>query len=437
MTEAKGTKMFCNQCSQTVGGTGCTTTGACGKDATTARMQDNLIYSLKGISAYLYHARGLGYTDGKLDAFVERSLYTTLTNVNFDAKSLIDLGLESGMANIGAMRLLKKAHIETYGEPEPTRVRTGTVAGPGIIVTGHDLKALDELLKQTEGTGVNVYTHSEMLPAHGYPKLKRYPHLVGNLGGAWHDQKDLFQEHSAAVLATSNCALLPRDGYRDRMFTTGVVRLPGVKHIDGHDYSAVIRKAKELPPLPDAPGDHELTTGFSKGVLLAAAPKIKELVEAGKIRRFVLVGGCDSPTKRNQYYADLVRSLPGDAVVLTLACGKFRFNHMDLGTIDGVPRLIDLGQCNDAIVAVEVASALADMFGVEVTELPLTLVLSWMEQKAVSILWSLLALGLKGMYLGPVLPAWANEDVVKVLTEGYGIRLIGDPKADVKAIMGG
>ncbi len=437
MTETKGVKMFCNQCSQAAGGTGCTSNGVCGKSATAAMLQDNLIYSLKGIAAYLYHARELGYTDEKLDGFVERSLYSTLTNVNFDTESLVGLALESGMVNISAMQLLKRAHIETYGEPVPTKVATGTVAGPGIIVTGHDLKALEELLKQTEGTGVNVYTHSEMLPAHGYPGLKRYPHLVGNLGGAWHDQKELFAAHSAAILATSNCALLPKDAYRDRMFTNGVVRLPGVRHIEGYDYSALIAKAKEVAPLPERPGTHELTTGFSKSALLAAAPKIKELVESGKIRRFVLVGGCDSPTRRNQYYADLVRRLPEDTVVLTLACGKFRFNDMDLGSIDGIPRLIDVGQCNDAIVAVEVASALADLFGVKVTELPLTLVLSWMEQKAVSILWSLLALGLKGMYIGPTLPAWANEDIVKVLTEGHGLRLIGDAEGDMKAVLGG
>ena len=429
-------EMFCYQCAQAAGGTACTLRGVCGKLPTVARLQDNLKYALMGISAYAYHARELGKTDPEIDEFITRALYTVLTNVNFDAESLVDLAIEAGRINLKVMKLLKEAHIEAYGEPVPTEVPTGTFKGKAIIVTGHGLRALEELLKQTEGTGVNVYTHSEMLPAHGYPGLKKYPHLVGNLGKAWYDQRALFAKYPAAILATSNCALIPRDEYRDRMFTTGTVRLPGVRHIDGYDFSPVIEKALSLPELSEEPGEVTLTTGFSKSAVLELAPKIKELVEAGRIKRFLLVGGCDSPTKRNQYYRELVESLPEETVVLTLACGKFRINDLDLGDIEGVPRLIDLGQCNDAIVAVEIAQALAGLFGVEVTELPLTLVLMWMEQKAVAILWSLLALGFRGIYLGPILPPWANEEIVRVLTEKYDVRLIGDPRTDLPAILG-
>lgn len=428
--------MFCYQCSQAAGGTGCTVSGVCGKAPTVARLQDNLKYALMGISAYAYHARELGHSDPEVDKFLERALYTVLTNVNFDAESLVALAIEAGKVNLRVMRLLKEAHIQAYGEPVPTQVPTGTVKGKGILVTGHGLKALEELLKQTQGTGINIYTHSEMLPAHGYPGLKKYPHLVGNLGKAWYDQKKLFAEYPVAILATSNCALIPREEYRDRMFTTGPVRLPGVRHIEGHDFGPVIEKALSLPDLEERPEEVNLTTGFSKSAILSLAGKIKELVEAGRIRRFLLVGGCDSPTKKNEYYRELVKNLPGDTVVLTLACGKFRFNDLELGDIEGVPRLIDLGQCNDAIVAVEVASALTELFGVGLNELPLTLVLMWMEQKAVAILWSLLALGIKGIYIGPVLPAWVNDDILKVLTETYDVRLIGDPKEDLVAILG-
>jgi len=429
-------EMFCYQCAQAAGGTACTQTGTCGKLPTVARLQDNLKYALMGISAYAYHARELGKTDPEIDEFIAYALYTVLTNVNFDAESLVDLAIEAGRINLRVMELLKEAHIEAYGEPIPTQVPTGTVKGKAIIVTGHGLRALEELLEQTEGTGINVYTHSEMLPAHGYPGLKKYPHLVGNLGKAWYDQRILFAKYPAAILATSNCALIPREEYRDRMFTTGTVRLPGVRHIEGYDFSPVIEKALSLPELPEEPGVVTLTTGFSKAAVLKLAPKIKELVEAGKIKRFLLVGGCDSPTKRNLYYRNLVESLPEETVVFTLACGKFRINDLDLGDIQGVPRLIDLGQCNDAIVAVEIAQALAELFGMEPTELPLTLVLMWMEQKAVAILWSLLALGFRGIYIGPILPPWADEEIVQVLTEKYGVRLIGDPRTDLRAVLG-
>ena len=436
MNEKEELKMFCYQCSQTVRGTGCTIKGVCGKEPTVARLQDNLIFAVKGMSAYLYHARELGYTDMEIDAFLERAFYATFTNVNFNAENLVEMALEAGKMNLKTMKLLKEAHINTYGEPEPQKVQTGTVKGSGILVTGHGLKALAELLKQTEGTGVNVYTHSEMLPAHGYPELKKYKHLVGNLGKAWFDQKKLFTEFPGAILATSNCALIPKEEYRDRMFATGPVSLPGVKYINGYDFTEVIEKAKALPELEEKPGDVVLTTGFSKSIVLSLADKIKKLVENGKIRHFFLVGGCDAPLKKDEYYREFVKLLPKDTIVLTLACGKFRINDLDLGDIEGIPRLIDLGQCNDSIVAVDIAAALADLFGVGVNELPLSIILMWMEQKAVAILWTLLSLNIKGMYLGPILPAWINDDILKVLQENYDIKLIGEPAEDIKNILG-
>ncbi|VVB62661.1 Hydroxylamine reductase [uncultured archaeon] len=429
-------EMFCYQCSQTAQGTGCTLKGVCGKEATVARLQDNLLFAIKGISAYLYHARELGYTDPEVDAFIERGFFSTLTNVNFDPQSFLNLAVEAGEMNIKTMQLLKKAHIETFGEPVPTKVKTGTVKGHGILVTGHDLHALDKLLQQVEGTDVFVYTHSEMLPAHGYPGLKKYKNLAGNLGKAWFDQRQLFAKYPVAILGTTNCFLIPRDEYRDRMFTTGPVRLPSVPNIEGYDYSAVIAKARSLPELKDEPGDYELTTGFSTSVILSLKDKIKQLVQEGKIKRFFLVGGCDAPVRKSDYYREFVQKLPKDTVVLTLACGKYRFNDLDLGDIEGIPRLIDLGQCNDAIVALELAQALAGLFDVGVNDLPLTLVVSWMEQKAVAILWSLLALGIKGIYLGPIVPGWVNDDILKVLVEKYNVKLIGNPDEDIKAMMG-
>lgn len=427
--------MFCYQCSQAMNGEACLVSGVCGKEPTVARLQDNLVYILKGISAYYYHAKELGYADEEIAAYLARGLYATLTNVNFDAEDFVKLAIEAGMMNFRVMQLLKRAHIETYGEPTPVEVETGTREGHMIIVTGHNLKVLEELLKQVEGTDVYVYTHSEMLPAHGYPGLRKYKNLAGNLGGSWFDQREIFDKYPAAILGTSNCVLTPKESYRDRMFTTSIAKLPGVKHIDGYDYSEVISKAKSLPKLPSQPGHFKLTTGYSTSVIKSLAGRIKELVEAGKIRHFLVVGGCDTPTKRGLYYREFVQKLPKDTIVITLACGKFRINDLQLGDIEGIPRLIDVGQCNDTIVAIEIAMALADTFGVKVNELPLSLVLTWMEQKAVAILWTLLALGLKGIYIGPVLPAWINSDILNVLVTNYNLKLISSPDEDIKHIL--
>ena len=428
--------MFCNQCSQAAHNEACTTIGVCGKRPTLARLQDNLSYTIKGVAAYSYHLRELGLVNDEIDTFLTKAVYSTLTNVNFSSEDFIALALEAGRVNAVAMRLLKDEHIAAYGEPEPTKVQTGTVAGRGIVVTGHSLKALEELLKAIEGTDINIYTHSEMLPAHAYPGLKKYKHLVGNLGKAWFDQKQLFSGYEIAILGTSNCVLPPLEKYQGRIFTIGSARLPGVRHIEGYNFAPLIEVAKSLPELPEMASEVELTTGFSASTVLGLKDKIKRLVDEGKIRHFFLVGGCDSPFPTMDYYRQFVESLGNDTIVMTLACGKFRFNDLDLGDIEGVPRLLDLGQCNDAIVAVDIAGALAETFGVGLNELPLTIVLSWMEQKAVSILWSLLALGVKGIYLGPVAPAWVNDDIMAVLTKEFDIRLISEPKRDIDEALG-
>ena len=427
--------MFCYQCSQAPNGEACTVTGVCGKGPTLDRLQDNLIYILKGISAYYHHARELGYKDEEIAAYLSKALYSTLTNVNFDEEDFLKQALEAGMMNLKVMQLLKKAHIETYGEPTPTEVETGTKEGHAIIVTGHNLKALEELLKQVEGSDVYVYTHSEMLPAHGYPGLRKYKNLAGNLGGAWHDQRKLFDEVPAAILGTTNCVLIPKPSYADRMFTTSIARLPGVKHIDGYDYSQVIEKARSLPKLPEKPGKHKLVTGYSTGVVRSLAGKIKQLVETGKISRFFVVGGCDVPMRKNEYYRRFVEMLPKDTVVITLACGKFRINDLELGDVEGLPRLLDVGQCNDTIVAIEIALMLSELLNTPVDRLPLSIVLTWMEQKAVAIFWTLLALGLKGIYIGPVLPAWLNKDLLEILVSNYAVRLISSPEEDLKQIL--
>ena len=426
--------MFCYQCSQTVKGTGCTKHGVCGKSDTVARLQDNLIFAMKGISAYNYHANELGKKDDDVDEFLTKGLYSTLTNVNFDINDLVNLGLKAGETNLKVMKMLKEAHIENFGEPVPTEVKVGSQGGPGILVTGHDFKALEELLKQCEGTGVKVYTHSEMLPAHAYPKLAKYESLVGHLGGSWIDQKKLFSKYDVAILGTTNCVVQPKPEYADRLFTMDIVKVPEGKVIEDYDFKPLIDKALELGSLESEKLD-TVTTGFGLSTILSLAPKIKELVEEGKIKRFFLVGGCDTIHPKMDYYREFVKELPDDTVVLTLACGKFRFNNLDLGDIEGIPRLLDLGQCNDAIVAIDLVVALCDLFNCELNDLPLTIVLSWMEQKAAAILWTLLFLGKTDMLIGPILPAWVNEDILNVLVENFNLGLISTPKEDIDKIL--
>ncbi|MBE9501052.1 MAG: hydroxylamine reductase [Dehalococcoidia bacterium] len=426
--------MFCYQCEQTLKGSGCKKAGVCGKNEDIQSLQDTLLIGLKGMAAYAYHARQLGARDEEVDAFVQEALFVTGTNVNFDLNRYVGLALKCGEMNLRAMEMLDKAHTSRFGNPEPTSVSTGTKAGPGIVVSGHDLLDLYELLKQTEGTGINVYTHGEMLPAHAYPELKKFNHLVGNYGGAWQNQKKEFDEFPGAMLVTTNCVLIPRESYRDRLFTCGVTGVPGVTHIEGRDFRPVIDKAKSSPALPEKPGG-TLTTGFHYTAVLRLADKIIELVKAGRIRHFFLVGGCDGAKPSRNYYTEFVQNVPQDCVVLTLGCGKFRFNNLNLGSIDGIPRLIDMGQCNDAYSAIQVALALGNAFNCSVNDLPLSMVLSWFEQKAVAILLTLFHLGIKGIRIGPTLPAFITPNVLKVLQDNFDIKLITTPEEDIKAIL--
>jgi len=409
--------------------------GVCGKNETLARLQDNLLFALKGIAAYNYQMEEFGESDEEINKFITKGLYSTLTNVNFDVQSFIDLAIEAGNINIKAMAGLKKAHIDNYGEPEPAVVEKGASQGHAILVTGHDLKVLEELLKQTEGKGINIYTHSEMLIAHGYPELRKYEHLKGQLGGPWFDQVALFSKYNIPILVTTNCGLIPKDAYADRIYTSGIAQLPNTPHIDDYDFTDIINKALELPELEEEEKT-TYTTGFGASTVLSLADKIKELVLAGKIRQFFVMGGCDLPNPSMSYYTEFAKQLPEDTVILSVGCGKYRFNDLDLGDIEGIPRHIDLGQCNDAIVGAEILTALTELFDMGLNDLPVTFVLSWMEQKAVSILWSLLALGIQNIHIGPVLPAWVDETILSVLVENFNLKLISTPEEDIKEILG-
>jgi hydroxylamine reductase len=432
-TAAKERAMFCYQCSQTPEG-GCTRVGVCGKSPDLASLLDTLLYGLKGVAAYAYHARELGKIDAEVDGFMHKALFATLTNVNFDIERVLDLVLECGRVNLKAMALLDQAHVEHFGRPVPTEVSTGTRAGRAIVVTGHDLLDLETLLKQTEGRGVDVYTHGEMLPAHAYPALKKYKHLVGNYGGAWWIQKKEFDVWPGAILATTNCVLIPKETYKDRLFTCGSAGVGGVRHISDRNFEPVIEKAMACPPLADRPGG-KMLTGFHHTAVLGVADKIIAAVKAGRIRHFFLVGGCDTPGMGGNYYREFVKAVPRDCAVLTLACGKYRFNDLDLGTIDGLPRLIDIGQCNNAYSAIQVAGALAEAFKTDVNGLPLTLVLTWFEQKAVAILLTLLALGIRNIRIGPCLPQFISPNVLKILVDKFGLMPISDPLKDLESAL--
>ena len=546
--------MFCYQCEQTAKGTGCTAHGVCGKDPETAALQDLLIHACKGIAMYAHRARQLGAKDRQIDVFVNQAVFSTLTNVNFDPKSLerllrqaatlrdkakglyqdacrnagqqpqeltgpaqwqpaaslnglvdqgedvsiqkrIDrlgpdvtglqelmtygikgaaaytdhaqiLGVEddahyaavhealsyladeptdaaeltgkclwTGQVNLKAMELLDRANTDTYGHPEPTAVRVTPVRGKAIVVSGHDLKDLEELLKQTAGKGINVYTHGEMLPCLAYPGLKKYPHLVGNYGGAWQDQRQEFDAFPGAILMTTNCIQKPKDSYKDRIFTTGLVGWPGVAHIANHDYKPVIDAALAAPGFTEDAPEKTITIGFGRNAVMSVAGAVIDAVKAGKIRHFFLIGGCDGAKPGRNYYTELAQQVPNDCVILTLACGKYRFNKLEFGDIGGIPRLLDVGQCNDSYSAVQIAVALAKAFNTDVNSLPLSLVLSWYEQKAVAILLTLLHLGIKDIRIGPSLPAFVTSPVLNVLVENFGIKPISTPQEDLQAIL--
>ncbi|MFA4986577.1 MAG: hydroxylamine reductase [Candidatus Brocadiia bacterium] len=547
--------MFCYQCEQTAKGTGCTIAGVCGKDSTTAAMQDLLVYVTKGIGLYASAARKLGARSSQVDRFVLESLFTTVTNVNFDAetisamvnravdvrdnakamyenacrvagqipavlsgpatwlpasdsatmliqaaelaidKRLAGLGpdisslqelltyglkgtaayadhamilgqeaeevyeyfhralaylasngadadkltalvLECGKVNLKVMELLDTANTSAYGHPVPTKVPITHRSGHCILVSGHDLKDLDGLLRQTAGKGITIYTHGEMLPAHGYPQLKKYSHLYGNYGGAWQNQRTEFAQFPGAILMTTNCIQRPQGDYINRIFTSGLVQFPGVKHISDHNFKPVIDAALAAPGFSTDEPEKTILVGFGHNAVMSVAGPVIDAVKAGQIKHFFLIGGCDGAKPGRDYYTDFATSVPKDCVILTLACGKYRFNKLDFGDIGGIPRLLDIGQCNDAYSAIKIAVALAEAFGTDVNSLPLSLIISWYEQKAVCILLTLLYLGIKNIHLGPSLPAFVSPNVLSFLVEKFNIKPISTPEADLKAILG-
>ena len=525
--------MFCFQCEQTAGCSGCTRTGVCGKSAETARLQDRLtgeliglaracsqnpktgrtdrlileglfttitnvnfhdesllllirkvqeekaqiapgcqsclsrcgsmdaydmnriwdapedirslksliLFGIRGMAAYAWHAAVLGYESQEVNEFFYKALYALAEDWGMD--ELLPIVMETGKVNLACMALLDQANTETFGQPEPTQVSLTVEKGPFIVISGHDLYDLKLLLEQTKGKGINIYTHGEMLPAHGYPELKKYPHLKGNFGTAWQNQQKEFADLPAPILFTTNCLMPPKDSYADRVFTTEVVSYPGAVHIGADkDFSPVIQKALELGGFPQdrlfrgMNGGTQVTTGFGRQAVLSCAGQIVDAVNSGAIRHFFLVGGCDGARPGRNYYTEFVKQAPDDTVILTLACGKYRFHDLDLGSIGGIPRLLDMGQCNDAYGAIQAALALADAFQCQVNELPLSMVLSWYEQKAVCILLTLLYLGIQNIRLGPTLPAFLSPNVLHYLQEHFCIAAVSTPEADLKAILG-
>ncbi len=399
-----------------------------------------ILFGVRGMAAYAYHAMVLGYTDDAVNRFFAKALFAV--GEDWGMVELLPIVMEVGEKNLQCMALLDKANTETYGTPTPVTVPLTVEKGPFIVITGHDLHDLKLLLEQTEGKGVNIYTHGEMLPAHGYPELKKYPHLKGNFGTAWQNQQREFAGIPAPVLFTTNCLMPPKASYADRVFTTAVVSYPEITHIgEDKDFTPVIEKALELggynedKPFTGINGGSTVMTGFGHGAVLSVAEQVIEAVKSGAIRHFFLVGGCDGARPGRNYYTEFVKQTPADTVVLTLACGKFRFNDLDLGTIGGLPRLMDVGQCNDAYGAVKIALALADAFGCGVNDLPLSLVLSWYEQKAVCILLTLLHLGIKNIRLGPTLPAFISPNVLNYLVENFHIAPVTTPEEDLKVLL--
>ena len=399
-----------------------------------------ILFGVRGMAAYAHHAMMRGYADEEVNRFFAKALFAV--GEDWDMDALLPIVMEVGEKNLQCMALLDKANTESYGTPAPATVPLTVEKGPFIVITGHDLHDLKLLLEQTEGKGVNIYTHGEMLPAHGYPELKKYAHLKGNFGTAWQNQQREFADIPAPVLFTTNCLMPPKASYADRVFTTAVVSYPELTHIgEDKDFTPVIEKALELggynedKPFTGINGGGTVMTGFGHGAVLGVADQVIEAVKSGAIRHFFLVGGCDGARPGRNYYTEFVKQTPADAVVLTLACGKYRFNDLDLGTIGGLPRLMDVGQCNDAYGAVKIALALAEAFGCGVNDLPLSMVLSWYEQKAVCILLTLLYLGIKNIRLGPTLPAFVSPNVLNYLIENFGIAPITTPEEDLKQLL--
>ncbi|AOR24930.2 hydroxylamine reductase [Clostridium taeniosporum] len=408
-------------------------------DADIRSLRQTIIYGLKGISAYGHQARFLGYCDDQVDNFYFRGLECT-TNDNLSVEELIRMTMRTGDMSVAVMKKLDEANTETYKNPTPHKVNVHIKKGPFIIVSGHDLRDLEMLLKQTEGKGINIYTHGEMIPSHGYPELKKYKHLVGNYGGAWQDQQKEFDGIPGCILMTTNCLMRPRETYKDRIFTTSVVGWDGVEYIkadkNGYkDFTPIIEKALELGGFKESEKPREILVGFGHHATLSNAETIVNAVKEGKIRHFFLVGGCDGAKPGRNYYTEFAEKVPKDCIILTLACGKYRFNKLEFGEVAGIPRLLDVGQCNDAYSAVRIATALADAFDTDVNGLPLSIILSWYEQKAVADLLALLSLGIKGMFIGPTLPAFISPNVLQYLVDTFNLQLISEPDDDLKTCL--
>ncbi len=389
-----------------------------------------MLYGLKGVAAYAYHAYVLGGEDEAIYAGIEKSL-AFLAGEPSDAGALLKANLEVGHINLKVMETLDAANTGNFGAQEPAAARISPVKGKAILVSGHDLKDLYELLEQTRDSGINIYTHGEMLPAHAYPKLRAFPHLIGNYGSAWQNQHAEFAAFPGPILMTSNCLIEPAPAYRSRIFTAGPVGWPGVRHIENHDFSPVIQVAKAMPGYQEDAEEKTVTVGFGRHAVLSVADKVIAGVKSGAIRHFFLVGGCDGAAPGRNYYTEIAEQTPKDCVIMTLGCGKYRFHEQEFGDIDGIPRLLDIGQCNDAYSAIQIAGALANAFECDVNELPLSMMISWFEQKAVAVLLSLLALGIKGIHLGPTLPAFITPAVLDILVEEFAIKANGIARDDL------
>jgi len=406
-----------------------------GDDPDILSLKHTVLFGIKGVSAYSDHAQILGQEDDSVYAYVHEGL-AAIQRDDLSLDQWVDMALRCGGAAVKAMELLDRGNTETYGHPVPTQVPLGHKKGKAILVSGHDLQDLEKLLQQTEGTGINIYTHGEMLPTHGYPGLKQYPHFYGHYGSAWQNQTKEFPNFPGAILMTTNCIQRPKNDYQDNIFTSGMVGWPGVAHIADQDFKPLIDRALALPGFGDDSDKGEVTVGFARNAVLGVADKVIEAVKNKDIRHFFLVAGCDGAKPGRNYYTEFVEKVPQDCIVLTLACGKFRFYDKKMGDIGGIPRLLDAGQCNDAYSAVQIANALADAFGVGVNELPLSLIISWYEQKAVCVLLALLHLGIKGIRLGPSLPAFLTPNVLDTLVKNFDIMPIGTADEDLKAILG-
>lgn len=394
------------------------------------------LYGLKGVCAYAHHAHALGYRTDDTDAGIENGL-AFLASGPSDLDALLGHALELGAVNLKVMEMLDGANTGSFGTPVPTPVRVTPVVGKAILVSGHDLHDLDKILQATAGTGINVYTHGELLPAHGYPELHKYPHLAGNYGGAWQDQQRDFTAFPGPIVMTSNCLIEPQPAYRNRIFTLGPVGWPGVRHLDNDDLSLVIKAAQSLPGFTEEVPAETVTTGFGHGAVLSVADTVIEAVKAGDITRFLLIGGCDGAAPGRNYYTDVADNAPDSTVLMTLGCNKYRFNDHEFGEIGGIPRLLDVGQCNDSYSAIQIALALADAFECGVNDLPLSLFVSWFEQKAAAVLLTLLHLGIRNIRLGPTLPAFLTPAAVDILVEKFALKPIGDPAEDLAAALAG